>query len=358
MPKISILTPCFNHEKYILQFLESVKNQTFKDFELIIINDCSTDNTANLIKNFNDDRIKLINQEFNQGLNSALNIGFENSSSDILVYIASDDILNNNALELIVKAFEENPDKNVVYSAVSAIDETGKSLNSIIKPKLKNRFEILRKIFYSSNPLISPGMAIKKSAFEKIYPLQPAIVNLQDVLMHINLLLENEILVTDNILINYRIPCEKSGISVRSTATENRENLEVYSILNEFLKIKDVDLLYKIFGEDVKKYGQPTVETIPYFLAQFALNSDKQTRKVWGYHTLVNFLASQENFDLINKLYGFDYKQLLNLVKAFDETEEMKLNKKVKKYKNLFNITLLISSFVVLFMIILMFIVK
>lgn len=168
---------------------------------MIIINDCSTDNTANLIKNFNDDRIKLINQEFNQGLNSALNIGFENSSSDILVYIASDDILNNNALELIVKAFKENPDKNVVYSAVSAIDETGKSLNSIIKPKLKNRFEILKKIFYSSNPLLSPGMAIRKSAFEKIYPLPSAVVNHQDTLMHIRLLLENEIVVTDNVLL-------------------------------------------------------------------------------------------------------------------------------------------------------------
>ena len=358
MPKVSILTPSFNHEKYILQFLESLKNQTFKDFELLIINDCSTDNTERLIKNFNDDRIKLITQEYNKGLNSALNTGFEHSSSDIFVFIASDDILKSNALETIIKTFEENPDKNVLYSAVSSIDETGKSLNSIIKTKLKNRFEILKKIFYSSNPLLSPGMAIRKSAFEKIYPLPSAVVNHQDTLMHIRLLLENKILVTDNVLVNYRMPSEKSGISVRSIATENRENLEVNSILNEFLKIKDIDLLYKIFGDDIKKYGQPTLETIQYFLARLALDSDNQTRKVWGYHTIINFLNSQENFDLVHKLYGVNYKELLNLVNNFNETEEMKLNKKVKKYKNLFNITLLISSFVVLFIIILMFIVK
>lgn len=154
------------------------------------------------------------------------------------------------------------------------------------------------------------------------------------------------------------MPSEKSGISVRSTATENRENLEVNSILNEFLKIKDIDLLYKIFGADIKKYGQPTIETIPYFLARLALDSDNQTRKIWGYHTIIDFLSSQKNFDLVHKLYGFDYKNLLNLIKAFDETEEMKLNKKVKKYKKLFNTTLLLSSFILFLMIILMFIVK
>ena len=45
MPKISLLTPCFNHEKYIINFLESVKSQTFSDFEVVIVDDCSTDNT-------------------------------------------------------------------------------------------------------------------------------------------------------------------------------------------------------------------------------------------------------------------------------------------------------------------------
>lgn len=358
MPKVSILTPCFNHEKYIMQFLESVKNQIFQDFEVIIVNDCSTDNTEKLIKNFNDDRIKLITQEYNKGLNAALNTGFEHSSSEILLYAASDDILRNDTLEIIVNKFNENPDKNVLYSAISAVDSSGKLLNSVIKPKLKDRFEILKKIFYSSNPLLSPGMAIRKSAFKKIYPLDPAIVNQQDVLMHIRLLLENEIMVTDTIVLNYRLPSEKSGISVRSVATENREDLEINSILNEFLKVNNLENLYKIFGDDINKYGQPTIETIPYFLARLALDSDKYTRKVWGYNTLLNFLSSRKNFDLVNKLYEFNYKKLLNLINVFDETEEMKLNKKVKKYKKLFNTTLLISSFILFLMIIIIFIVK
>ncbi|EAJ4481083.1 glycosyltransferase, partial [Campylobacter coli] len=57
MPKISILTPCFNHEKYISAYLQSVLNQTFNDFELIIVDDCSSDQSIKEIEKFHDPRI-------------------------------------------------------------------------------------------------------------------------------------------------------------------------------------------------------------------------------------------------------------------------------------------------------------
>ena len=66
---------------------------------------------------------------------------------------------------------------------------------------------------------------------------------------------------------------------------------------------------------------------------------------------MIKFLSVQENFDLVNKLYGFNYKEFLGLVNVFDETEEMKLNKKVKKYKKLFNTTLLISILILIMLV-------
>ena len=169
-------------------------------------------------------------------------------------------------------------------------------------------------------------------------------------------MIKNEILVVDRELANYRIPSQKSGISIRSTATENRENLETNELLNSFLQINNPEILYKIFGNDIEKFGKPTNETISYFLARLALDSDNKTRKIWGYNTMIKFLSVQENFDLVQTLYGFNFKEFLGLVNVFDETEEMKLNKKVKKYKNLFNTSLLISIFI--FIIMLIFIVK
>jgi glycosyltransferase involved in cell wall biosynthesis len=75
--KISILCPSFNHQRFIAEHIKSVLNQSFKDFELIIVDDCSTDDNVAEINKFKDPRIKLIKHEFNKGINAALNTAFK-----------------------------------------------------------------------------------------------------------------------------------------------------------------------------------------------------------------------------------------------------------------------------------------
>ena len=72
-PTFSIICPCFNHEKYVSDFINSVLEQTYEDFELIIIDDCSEDDSVKIIKSFNDKRIKLIQHEYNKGINAVIN---------------------------------------------------------------------------------------------------------------------------------------------------------------------------------------------------------------------------------------------------------------------------------------------
>ena len=99
MTKISVILPVFNCEKYIKKSVKSVLNQTFADFELIIVNDGSTDNTQNIINSFSDSRIKIITQE-NQGPGAARNIAFEMAEGDYIMYLDSDDWLSPDALEI------------------------------------------------------------------------------------------------------------------------------------------------------------------------------------------------------------------------------------------------------------------
>ena len=72
-PKISILCPTFNHEGFIEYYIESILNQSTKDFELIIVDDCSSDDTVSVIKKFNDERIRFYQHNFNKGINATLN---------------------------------------------------------------------------------------------------------------------------------------------------------------------------------------------------------------------------------------------------------------------------------------------
>ena len=99
MTKISVILPVFNGEKYISKAIESVLGQSFTDFELIIVNDGSTDNTADIINGFDDYRITIINQS-NQGPGAARNNALETVDSDYVMFLDADDWYHPKALEI------------------------------------------------------------------------------------------------------------------------------------------------------------------------------------------------------------------------------------------------------------------
>ena len=109
MSQISVIVPVYNAEKGIEKCLESIQNQTFKDFEVLLINDGSTDKSVQICMHFceNDSRFKLINQE-NQGPSAARNKGIDSSDSKYLAFVDSDDYIENNMLECLYTAAENN----------------------------------------------------------------------------------------------------------------------------------------------------------------------------------------------------------------------------------------------------------
>ena len=99
MTRISVILPVFNSEKYIKKAIDSVLKQSLTDFELIIVNDGSTDNTLNIINEFTDSRIKIINQT-NQGPGAARNNALKIAQGQYVMYLDSDDWYHENALEI------------------------------------------------------------------------------------------------------------------------------------------------------------------------------------------------------------------------------------------------------------------
>lgn len=108
--KVSVLMPVYNAEMFLAESISSILNQTFTNFELIIIDDGSTDNSLSIIKSFNDDRIKLVTLEKNKGIVAALNIGIEMAKGIYLARMDADDIAFTDKLEKQVKFLEQNID--------------------------------------------------------------------------------------------------------------------------------------------------------------------------------------------------------------------------------------------------------
>ena len=140
-PKISIVTTCFNHEKYIGETIESIVSQGYPNLEYFVINDGSTDNSEQEIlkyKKYN------FHYEYLQGYRSsnviALNRAFKNSTGDILGWISSDDILLKNSLFTIAKVFSELKEVEWFTGMASTINSRGELVNSRFRPKHKLDF--------------------------------------------------------------------------------------------------------------------------------------------------------------------------------------------------------------------------
>lgn len=137
MPKISIVLPTYNGEKYIGQSINSVLQQTFKDWELIIVDDCSTDATCEIINQYakNDCRIKVIHNRENQKLPRSLNIGFDIARGEYLTWTSDDNLYLPNALETMYSYLAENQNLYMVCADMQNIDQDGNIINiSVMSP--------------------------------------------------------------------------------------------------------------------------------------------------------------------------------------------------------------------------------
>jgi len=109
MPFFSVVIPLYNKENYIQDTIESALNQTFADFEIIVVNDGSTDESLNIVENNNDSRIKTHSIK-NSGVSRARNIGIQKAKSDYIVFLDADDLWEKNHLEELYKLLKANPD--------------------------------------------------------------------------------------------------------------------------------------------------------------------------------------------------------------------------------------------------------
>lgn len=116
MAKISICVPSFNTGTYISDCLDRLTNQTFRDIEIIVVDDCSTDKSVEIIESFRqkDDRIKLIRHDKNQGLGGARNTGIKNASGDFIGFVDSDDFVESAMYEKLYRAAVDNQAEIVI----------------------------------------------------------------------------------------------------------------------------------------------------------------------------------------------------------------------------------------------------
>lgn len=117
MAEFSIIVPVYNVEKEIRKCLDSLKNQTYGDFEVLCVDDCGNDSSIDIVKEYaqNDSRFKILTHEHNKGVSAARNTGLDNATGEFIMFIDSDDWLELNALEEVKKAFDKSKSDVVMF---------------------------------------------------------------------------------------------------------------------------------------------------------------------------------------------------------------------------------------------------
>ena len=140
-PAVSIVVPVYNAERYVADTLESLLDQTCSDFEVIIVNDGSTDSSMKICRRFEDPRIRYVEQE-NRGLSEARNVGIERARGRYLGFIDADDTWQPEKVARHVKHMDSDPDLGLSYSFSSLMDEGGKQLGTLqMEGTVHTRFE-------------------------------------------------------------------------------------------------------------------------------------------------------------------------------------------------------------------------
>ena len=165
MKKVSVIIPVYQVEKYISAAVESVLKQTYKNFELLVIDDGSPDRSVEICRQFTDPRVRIISQQ-NRGLAGARNTGIRQAQGEYLAFLDGDDIWLPKKLEKHVEHLESSPAVGVSFSRSALINEVGASLGTYLMPQLKG---ITPSRLILDNP-VGNGSApvIRREVFEAI----------------------------------------------------------------------------------------------------------------------------------------------------------------------------------------------
>ena len=134
IPKFSIIIPAYNGAEHLGEAIQSVLNQTYQDFELIVVDDVSTDNTSEVVKNYTDPRIKYILQTHNQGANAARNTGVRQSRGEIIAFLDQDDLFHPDKLRTHAAFLDQHHHIGFTYNAHFEFFQSPDSIHAIRQP--------------------------------------------------------------------------------------------------------------------------------------------------------------------------------------------------------------------------------
>lgn len=323
--KVTVILTSYNHAKYLREAIDSVLNQTYSDFELIIWDDASTDESWEIVNSYSDPRIRAFRNETNQrggNIRRALTQGVH---GEFIAIQHSDDIWEPQKLEKQVTFLNENPKIGAVFTNALIINEDGLPFDDkrhvyykVFDQPNRSRHEWLNHFFYQGNALCHPSVLIRQKCYEDCGPYKLGLAQIPDFDMWVRLCMKYDIHVLPEKLVRFRVRTNEMNTSGNRPETRIRWQFEFLQVLDSYRNLSQFDELSKVFP-NAEKYLTPQGYDLNFTLGMIALEAkSNKITQLFGLKILFEVLNDPYIAKRIDEFYGFRHNDFIALTAEHD----------------------------------------
>lgn len=334
-PLISVVLPAYNAQSTIHQTIESVLNQTYENWELIIVDDGSKDETVEVARRYDDKRIKIVCLSQNRHICNALNEGLRHSKGEYIARIDCGDVFISNKLEKQLDYMEENPECGASFSWSNLIDKDGNIINDkfpeifkmMSSKRNRSQTEWMEYFIGHGNCICHPSAMIRKDVLDDVGWYDLAYVQGQDYDLWVRIVLKYPIYMFEECLVSCLYGNdEDKKITVNDEETNTRFYNERVHIIEKIFDNMDDETFIKIFGSYFRKKDasgkiELECEKAFYLIDCMEKNFDYKYLVLQGIEKLYNLLQEDKSREVLEKVYNFtlhDYYKLTTSHQYYD----------------------------------------
>lgn len=318
--KVSVILTSYNHEKFLRKSIESVLNQTYRDFELIIVDDCSQDSSWEIIESYTDERIVAIRNPINLRTEGIYNAIKSHVQGEYIAMHHSDDVWTKNKLATQVDYLNKHSNVAAVFTRVTVIDENDNDYQDedgfyykLFTEKNRSRYEWLNYFFYHGNCLCHPSVMIRREIFEKEQMFDFGFAQMPDFSRWIRICLKHDIYILPEKLTKFRIQNNDKNTSGNRADTVVRSSIEWFHMLKLYLQIDEAEDFLKVFPQSID-YVDFQNFMPEYALARVCTEENmKSYTRLFGYELLYELMNDRIKAQYIENRFGFSFRDLIEM---------------------------------------------
>ena len=316
---VSILLPYYNDREFIRQSIESILNQTYQDFELILVNHATKDDCREIAHSYKDPRIKHIDMDQNYGAGTGLILieFLKLAKGKYIKPFCADDVMYPNCLEDMVNYMETHPQIDFAFGNVEYINKDTKSLNKNWF-KTRYRFSIdhdeikcLQEFFNGHGILPYIGSFAKREIFNTIN-IEKAIIMLIDMSIWVNLLIKGyKIGFSNKLIAGYRVHENQVCSSKSKDSIYQCCKLEGSKYMELFFQIEDIDVMQKLLSKNkwVQTIPDLSLEDLRFIMAFEILINPMEHLRYTGFYYINNCLNNDNMRKYLEKKFNFGIRE-------------------------------------------------